>query len=60
MLDSFDVMLYAIVLAALIDDPTLQLSFQTAGMLGSVTLLRPPAAASRSASSPTASAASAR
>ena len=39
MLDSFDVMLYALVLAALINDPILQLSFQTAGILGSVTLL---------------------
>jgi MFS family permease len=39
MLDSFDVMLYAIVLAALIRDPTLHLSFQTAGILGSITLL---------------------
>jgi MFS family permease len=39
MLDSFDVMLYAIVLAALIRDPVLQLSFQTAGILGSVTLI---------------------
>ena len=39
MLDSFDVMLYAMVCAALIDDPTLHLSFQTAGLLGSVTLL---------------------
>ena len=39
MLDSFDVMLYAIVLAALIGDPVLHLSFRTAGILGSVTLL---------------------
>jgi MFS family permease len=39
MLDSFDVMLYALVLAALINDPILQLSFQAAGILGSVTLL---------------------
>jgi MFS family permease len=39
MLDSFDVMLYAIVLAALIRDPVLQLSFETAGILGSVTLI---------------------
>ncbi|HXI27761.1 MAG TPA: MFS transporter, partial [Vicinamibacterales bacterium] len=39
MLDSFDVMLYAIVLAALIQDPTLHLSFETAGILGSVTLV---------------------
>src|SRR5262249_29689574 len=39
MLDSFDVMLYAIVLAALIQDPTLHLSFGVAGILGSVTLV---------------------
>jgi MFS family permease len=39
MLDSFDVMLYAIVLAALIRDPTMHLSFETAGILGSITLL---------------------
>ena len=39
MLDSFDVMLYAIVLAALIEDPTLHLSFDMAGFLGSITLL---------------------
>ena len=39
MLDSFDVMLYAMVLASLIEDPTLQLSLSTAGILGSVTLL---------------------
>src|SRR5215475_5317513 len=39
MLDSFDVMLYAIVLAALIEDPSLQLSFEVAGILGSVTLV---------------------
>jgi MFS family permease len=39
MLDSFDVMLYAIVLASLIQDPTLRLSFDTAGFLGSITLL---------------------
>ena len=39
MLDSFDVMLYAIVLASLIQDPTLQLSFDMAGFLGSITLL---------------------
>jgi len=37
MLDSFDVMLYAIVVAALIED--LHLSFATAGILNSVTLL---------------------
>src|SRR5437773_2161701 len=39
MLDSFDVMLYAIVLAALIEDPSLRLSTSAAGALGSVTLL---------------------
>ena len=39
MLDSFDVMLYAIVLAALINDPSLQLSRETAGALGSITLI---------------------
>jgi MFS family permease len=39
MLDSFDVMLYAIVLAALIRDPVLHLSFAAAGVLGSVTLI---------------------
>jgi MFS family permease len=39
MLDSFDVMLYAIVLAALIQDPTLHLSRGMAGALGSITLL---------------------
>jgi MFS family permease len=39
MLDSFDVMLYAIVLAALIEDPTLQLTTSMAGALGSATLL---------------------
>src|SRR5262245_45539175 len=39
MLDSFDVMLYAIVLAALIEDPALRLSLDVAGVLGSVTLL---------------------
>ena len=37
MLDSFDVMLYAMVGAALINDPTLHLSFQTNGLLGSIT-----------------------
>ena len=34
MLDSFDVMLYSLVLAALIQDPTLQLSHRVAGQLG--------------------------
>ncbi len=39
MLDSFDVMLYSIVLASLLQDPTLNLSRATAGILNSVTLL---------------------
>ena len=39
MLDSFDVMLFAIVTAALIRDPLLHLSFQITGLLGSVTQL---------------------
>lgn len=39
MLDSFDVMLYSIVLSALIEDPTLHISLTTAGILNSVTLL---------------------
>lgn len=39
MLDSFDVMLYSLVLASLIQDPTLQLSTTTAGQLGALTLL---------------------
>lgn len=39
MLDSFDVMLYSMVLASLIEDPTLHLSLSTAGVLNSVTLL---------------------
>ena len=39
LLDSFDVMLYSLVLAQLILDPTLHLSKQLAGMLGSVTLI---------------------
>ena len=39
MLNSFDVMLYAMVLAALIEDPTLRLSLGMAGILNSVTLL---------------------
>ncbi len=39
MLDSFDVMLYAIVLAALLTDPVLHLSNGTAGILGSITLI---------------------
>jgi len=39
MLDSFDVMLYSMVLASLIADPTLHLSLPVAGVLNSVTLL---------------------
>ena len=39
MLDSFDVMLYSIVLASLLQDPTLNLSKPIAGILNSVTLL---------------------
>lgn len=39
MLDSFDVMLYSLVLASLIQDPTLQLSTSVAGQLGAITLL---------------------
>jgi MFS family permease len=39
MLDSFDVMLYSLVLAAIIRDPVLQLSTATAGVLGSATLV---------------------
>lgn len=39
MLDSFDVMLYALVLAALLRDPTLGLTNATAGLLGASTLL---------------------
>ena len=39
MLDSFDVMLYALVLVELIKDPVLHLSISTAGLLGSITLL---------------------
>jgi len=39
MLDAFDVMLYTMVLAALIEDPTLHLSLSAAGILNSVTLL---------------------
>jgi len=39
MLDSFDVMLYAMVGAALINDPILHLSLKTNGLLGSVTQL---------------------
>ncbi len=39
MLDSFDVMLYAMVLAALIEDPVLHLAPSTAGLLSSITLV---------------------
>jgi MFS family permease len=39
MLDSFDVMLYSMVLASLVEDPVLRLSLPTAGVLNSVTLL---------------------
>ncbi|MCC7031215.1 MAG: MFS transporter [Acidobacteria bacterium] len=39
MLDSFDVMLYSLVLASLIQDPVLQLSTTVAGQLGALTLL---------------------
>jgi MFS family permease len=39
MLDSFDVMLYAMVIAALVEDPALHLSLATAGLLTSITLL---------------------
>jgi MFS family permease len=39
MLDAFDVMLFAIVLASLIEDPTLNLSLSAAGVLGSLTLV---------------------
>ena len=39
MLDSFDVMLYSLVLASLLQDPTLQLTPPVAGQLGSITLV---------------------
>ena len=39
MLDSFDVMLYSIVVAELVRDPVLHLSLQTAGILNSITLV---------------------
>ena len=39
MLDSFDVMLYSLVLASLIQDPAMQLSTAVAGQLGAITLL---------------------
>jgi nitrate/nitrite transporter NarK len=60
MLDSFDVMLYSLVLASLIQDPTLQLSTAVAGQLGALTLLSAAVGAWCSACSPTASAASRR
>ena len=39
MLDSFDVMLYSLVLAAMLQDPHLQLTSTAAGYLGSITLI---------------------
>ncbi len=39
MLDSFDVMLYSIVVAALVNDPALRLTLSAAGVLNSVTLV---------------------
>jgi MFS family permease len=39
MLDAFDVMLFALVVASLIEDPTLGLSLSSAGILGSLTLV---------------------
>jgi MFS family permease len=39
MLDAFDVMLFAMVVASLIEDPTLNLSLSAAGILGSLTLV---------------------
>ena len=61
MLDSFDVMLYALVLASLIEDPTLQLSTARPRAFSARSrCCRRPPAASCSASSPIASAASAR
>jgi MFS family permease len=39
MLDSFDVMLYSMVLASLIEDPQLHLTLSAAGILNSVTLV---------------------
>src|SRR5688500_12958742 len=39
MLDSFDVMLYAILVAALIEDPVIRLTLPMAGILNSITLL---------------------
>ena len=39
MLDSFDVMLYSLVLASMLQDPQLQLTSTAAGYLGSITLI---------------------
>ena len=39
MLDSFDVMLYSMVVASLVEDPTLHLTLPAAGVLNSITLL---------------------
>ena len=39
MLDAFDVMIYAMVVAALVEDPVLHLTLQTAGILNSARLL---------------------
>src|ERR1700752_703639 len=39
MLDSFDVMLYSLVLGPLIQDPKLELSTSVAGQLGAITLI---------------------
>jgi MFS family permease len=39
MLDAFDVMLFSMVIASLVEDPSLHLSLSSAGVLGSVTLL---------------------
>src|SRR5262249_53140599 len=39
MLDSFDVMLYSLVLSALMNDPVIRLAQTTAGALGSLTLV---------------------
>ena len=39
MLDAFDVMLYAMVLASLVEDPTIHLTLSNAGILNSITLV---------------------
>src|SRR5207302_1205047 len=39
MLDAFDVMLYSMVIAALVEDPDIHLSLPGAGILNSVTLI---------------------